>query len=40
MLEERLNSFCILSVENITKWLSYEEVIEECAAKICRKNVL
>jgi hypothetical protein len=38
MLEEILNNCCILSVENIAKWLSYEVVIEEYAAKICRKT--
>jgi len=32
-LQERLNYFSVLSTENITKSLSYEEAIKEYAAK-------
>jgi len=35
-----MNYLSILSKENITKSLSYEEAIKEYAAKKCRKTVL
>jgi hypothetical protein len=36
ILEERLNYLSVLSTENITQSLSYEEVIKENAVKKCR----
>jgi hypothetical protein len=33
MLEERLNYFYILPIENIISKSSYEKAIKECAAK-------
>jgi hypothetical protein len=40
MLQERLNYVYILSVENITKTLSYEEAIKKYTAINVEKKVL
>ena len=39
-LQERLKYFSILSTENITKSLSYEEAIKEYAAKRQEKGII
>ena len=39
MQEVRLNYLSPLSIENITKLLSYEEVIKEYEAKTCSRRV-
>jgi hypothetical protein len=41
MLEERLSYLSVLSIQNITKSLSYEDMIKEYAVKKCRgKKIL
>jgi len=36
MLDERLNYLSVLSVENLTKLLSYEDAIKKYGVKKCR----